>query len=198
MAVSAKASAAAAPLGCGLAEVPEPGAARVAGVGASSSTVDFQTQSNLLKVLIAVAASLPAVAKGSSTELCEVLEEQSVEVLPPALEYYDGYLYVMLIGMGLGFGIAALIVFLICWTCPCARPRWRQGVATPREGEAKDDVLLHHVPRVKPCEPCVQAKPRKKSGQRSVQTQSQVKHTWWRISPRFLPLGEREHGAWVD
>ena len=33
---------------------------------------------------------------------------------------------------------------------------------------------------------------------RSVITQSQVNYTRWRQSPRFQPLGDREHGAWSD
>ena len=31
---------------------------------------------------------------------------------------------------------------------------------------------------------------------RTMQTQSQVKFTWWHAQARFTPLGEREHGAW--
>ena len=32
---------------------------------------------------------------------------------------------------------------------------------------------------------------------RTVSTQSQVKYSWWYVSPRFQPLTEREHGAWI-
>ena len=32
---------------------------------------------------------------------------------------------------------------------------------------------------------------------RTMSTQSQVKYSWWYVSPRFQPLTEREHGAWI-
>ena len=32
---------------------------------------------------------------------------------------------------------------------------------------------------------------------RSVMTQTPVRYTWYASQPRFVPLGEREHGAWL-
>ena len=32
---------------------------------------------------------------------------------------------------------------------------------------------------------------------RSVMTQTLVRYTWYASQPRFVPLGEREHGAWL-
>jgi hypothetical protein len=31
---------------------------------------------------------------------------------------------------------------------------------------------------------------------RTMATQSQTKYTWWHASSRFVPLGDRDHGAW--
>ena len=33
--------------------------------------------------------------------------------------------------------------------------------------------------------------------QRDVATQSQVRFAWGRAEPRFVPLADREHGAWL-
>jgi len=32
---------------------------------------------------------------------------------------------------------------------------------------------------------------------RTASTQAQTKYTWWRATPRFVPLGEYEHGVWI-
>ena len=32
---------------------------------------------------------------------------------------------------------------------------------------------------------------------RAVQVQSQTRYTWWTETPRFVPLPERESGAWT-
>eukprot|EP00959_Pyramimonas_sp_CCMP1952_P260998 5457077-Pyramimonas_sp.AAC.1 len=65
---------------------------------------DFQAQSNLLKALLAAAASPPAAAQGNSTELCEVPRETDASALIPvttlgvATEGYYASLTVLMAG----------------------------------------------------------------------------------------------------
>ena len=249
---------------CGLVEVPKKEGARVAAVGAESSTLDHM-QANWLKVLIAVAATLPPMAGGSSTEVCEVTET-SRALVPVTWTWSmsDGYVGVLIAGTALGFGIALLMVALRCWLCPCARPRWCRDqqrkdpdarlpstttrepavpgdppCVPPLEGEGEDDWLrdmnrraaLHGLAKARAdraasirvadiwpeqlseeetqramdaswervrsrAESKRAAAPRKVS--RTVMTQNQVKYTWHYQSPRFQPLGERDHGAWPE
>eukprot|EP00959_Pyramimonas_sp_CCMP1952_P432399 9054716-Pyramimonas_sp.AAC.1 len=90
---------------CRLKEVPVPGTWRVAAVGAMPT--DSQAQSTLLKVLIAVAASLPTAVQGSSTELCEAPQEvdgsavTSVAMPGVTSEGYYVSLAVLMAGVGL-------------------------------------------------------------------------------------------------
>ena len=37
-----------------------------------------------------------------------------------------------------------------------------------------------------------------KPATRTVATQSQTKYTWWHVTPRFVPLLERDEGAWPE
>ena len=36
------------------------------------------------------------------------------------------------------------------------------------------------------------------AGKRFVSTQSQTKYSWHHATPRFQPLPDRQHGAWVE
>eukprot|EP00959_Pyramimonas_sp_CCMP1952_P370170 7752458-Pyramimonas_sp.AAC.1 len=75
---------------------------------------DFQAQSNLLKALPAVAASLPTAAQGSSTELREAPREMGESAPAPgatlgvAAEGYYVSLTVLMAGVGLGLLLALL------------------------------------------------------------------------------------------
>ena len=153
----------------------------------------------------AVAATPPPVAKGSSADLCEVPREPAWDMVVPVSwlgSASEGYVGVLIAGVALGFVIAVLILALICCACPCARPGWCRGVKRPSEGETEESSVreLHHVPAASTCSPAVRARRPRSSvtDKRSVHTQSQVKYTWWYASPRFQPLADREHGAWVE
>eukprot|EP00959_Pyramimonas_sp_CCMP1952_P185203 3872683-Pyramimonas_sp.AAC.1 len=75
---------------------------------------DFQAPSNLLKVLLAVAASLPTAAQGTSTELREAPREMDestltlVTTLGVAAEGYYLSLTVLMAGVSLGLLLALL------------------------------------------------------------------------------------------
>ena len=69
-----------------------------------------------------------------------------------------------------------LLLFVWAVACCCCRGRAASPVASEKAPEKKKEAVET----------------------RTVLTQSQVTYTWHRVQPRFLPLGDRGHGAWPD
>ena len=139
-----------------------------------------------LAVAALTASQLLPQAEGATTTLTEAIDYEAW--LPVVYEQRVGVWTAMvplnwiLVSLGCMIVTTVLITIRFIWQC-------RQSKEAKREVFVAQPYPTH--------EPVV-TNVRRRVQQRTISTQSPCTYTWHRTTPRFFPLTERQHGAWMD